>query len=153
MFDSGSVHVLEFRSAFVPKHFLGQKQLFTRRTIHSLHARYCCAALKRDHTTNLSGQISIIKKRMTTTTRIQTRIFFGAGCGLSTLSKRRRTSASMIKKRSSAVQQQPTKRDSLLLLFFKRRRKKRTTRRKKKKKRRQRKKRRRSRSSSPFPPR
>lgn len=86
-----------------PNIFLGQKQLFTRRTIHSLHARYCCAALKRDHTTNLSGQISIIKKRMTTTTRIQTRIFFGAGCGLSTLSKRRRTSASMIKKRSSAV--------------------------------------------------
>ena len=84
---------------------------FIEQFIH-LHARYCCAALKRDHTTNLSGQISSIKKRMTTTTTIQTRILFGAGCGLSTLSKRRRTSAWMMVRRRSAVNNNDEKRFS-----------------------------------------
>lgn len=110
MFDSGSVHVLEFRSAFVsPNIFRAKTTLHNEPFItHTLH--YCCAALKRDHTTNLSGQISI-KKRMTTTTTIQTRIF-GAGGGLSTLSKRRRTSALMIRRRSSAVNNNNEKRFS-----------------------------------------
>ena len=85
--------------------------IFIEQFIH-LHARYCCAALKRDHTTNLSGQISVIKKRMTTTTWIQTRILFGAGCGLSTLSKRRRTSAWMMVRRRSAVNNTDEKRFS-----------------------------------------
>lgn len=87
-------------------HLSPQTFFRAKTTLHNepfiTHTHYCCAALKRDHTTNLSGQISIIKKRMTTTTRIQTRIF-GAGCGLSTLSKRRRMSALMIMRRSSAV--------------------------------------------------
>jgi len=110
VFDSGSVHVLEFRSAFVsPNIFRAKTTLHNEPFItHTLH--YCCAALKRDHTTNLSGQISI-KKRMTTTTTIQTRIF-GAGGGLSTLSKRRRTSALMIRRRSSAVNNNNEKRFS-----------------------------------------
>ena len=85
--------------------------IFIEQFIH-LHARYCCAALKRDHTTNLSGQISVIKKRMTTTTWIQTRILFGAGCGLSTLSERRRTSAWMMVRRRSAVNNNDEKRFS-----------------------------------------